>query len=369
MKMNFTKRLIAPLSLAILVLLGVNNKASAQGEFVNFLRAGAADGSKLMDSYTEPFFKGFGVGMNAGWVNTARPHKILGFDLTVTPIISLVPEVDRTFQFIASEYSVMELQSGAPSAVLPTMFGPADAGTEMLSVTYNDPEFNQPVTSRFESPASIRDALNFSAFDQYNPVPNLMITGGIGLIKGTEIRFRYFPEYDIADGFSYGLFGIGVKHDIKQWIPVVKNLPFDLSVFLGTTRMNVEMALDSDELSDGTIENFDNSEQKAEFKVNSTVFQALVSKKLLFFTPYAGFGYGRSSSSLAIKGNYRITLEEGPYSFTNDLVDPVNLDGSVGSFQALIGFKIKILWVLSFNVDYTLQKYNTLSAGVGLDIR
>ncbi|NQZ77234.1 MAG: hypothetical protein HRT61_14205 [Ekhidna sp.] len=52
----------------------------AQVDFGTFLEASAEDANTLLENYLRPAFLGFGYGINSGWYNTAKPHKLLGFD-------------------------------------------------------------------------------------------------------------------------------------------------------------------------------------------------------------------------------------------------------------------------------------------------
>src|ERR1700744_5009075 len=74
-------------------------KANAQSNngFDQLIKSSPADVTKLMDAYAEPLFKGFGVGLNSGWNNTAATKKFLHIDLRVTANLAMVPTVDKTF--------------------------------------------------------------------------------------------------------------------------------------------------------------------------------------------------------------------------------------------------------------------------------
>ena len=61
-----------------------------------------------------------------------------------------------------------------------------------------------------------------------------MLQAGIGLPLKTEVDFRYSPEIKLKS-FNLGLMGIGLKHDLLQWIPVLNKVPIDLSVMAGHT--------------------------------------------------------------------------------------------------------------------------------------
>ncbi|GAA5042886.1 hypothetical protein GCM10011506_45810 [Marivirga lumbricoides] len=188
------------------------------------------------------------------------------------------------------------------------------------------------------------------------PVPNFQI--GVGAIKNTDIIVRFTPELNFDD-VSFKQFGLGVKHDIKQWIPGMKLLPFDLSALLAFNNINATYQIDESE------------DQYAEFKTTATTFQVLISKKLLFFTPYAGLGFNAIKSTFDVKGDY--TFEDDGFGGSGDSVtvtDPVSLDfKGNGGARFTVGARFKILWVLAASIDYTFQDYNTLNVGFGINIR
>ena len=62
----------------------------------DFLKAGLSDGMTLMEAYITPFANGFGAAFNSAWYNTAKPHNLGGFDLTLSVSAGMVPDVDKT---------------------------------------------------------------------------------------------------------------------------------------------------------------------------------------------------------------------------------------------------------------------------------
>ena len=79
-----------------------------------------------------------------------------------------------------------------------------------------------------------------------------------------------------------------------------------------------------------------------------------------------------------MKGNYRvegeseITLTDGTVRTVDSSFeleeDPIDLDFKSSSPRATIGMMVKLLF-LTLHADYTIQKYNVLTAGVGVSIR
>ena len=135
----------------------------------------------------------------------------------------------------------------------------------------------------------------------------------------------------------------------------MKLLPFDLSGLVGYNKISTTYQID------------ETAGQFAEFGASATTIQAIISKKLLFFTPYAGLGLNIVNSNFAMRGDYVFNENTNEEVTVTDPID-IAFDGSGGP-RFTVGARVKILWVLALNVDYTIQKYNTLSVGVGLNIR
>ena len=56
------------------------------------------DAAKFIETYFSPIGESFGAGMNNGWYNTAKPHKLLGFDITLTLNLVSVPNEKQHFK-------------------------------------------------------------------------------------------------------------------------------------------------------------------------------------------------------------------------------------------------------------------------------
>ena len=98
-----------------LLLLSPAFKAKAQGGFSDIIKVSPGDATKLVQAYGDPLFKGFGVGMNSGWANTAKPKKLLHVELRITATAAFTPTSDKTFDVtkigLSSQDSFMNNQS------------------------------------------------------------------------------------------------------------------------------------------------------------------------------------------------------------------------------------------------------------------
>ncbi|MFT6826950.1 MAG: hypothetical protein ACI9Z3_000669 [Roseivirga sp.] len=336
-------RIYSKIILIVGLSLTLTNVSKAQLDFDSFLEAGIADANTLLQSYLEPAFQGFGYGINSGWYNTARPHKTLGFDLNITASAAIIPSSSEFFTFNNSDYTNVRLSNGT-SAQLPTLFGPNLGADDLPELTFFDNSGNQ--TIRISAPTGLGAEEEFST----NAVPTPMIQLGIGLIKGTDLKIRFVPDLSFGDTdeVSVQLFGLGIMHDIKQHIPVIKSLPFDLSVFAGFTNLKTTYVVDAD------------LNQTAEFETKGTLVQALVSKKLAFVTAYGGIGYAKSTTTFGLLGQFSTE--------TNTFNNPIDLAYENSGMRANVGLRLRLLFLNIFG-EYAFQQFNTVTVGIGFSFR
>lgn len=366
------KSLVAKFTLFsfIIAFLGIN-KAFSQ-EFEDLLRAGAEDAETYLENYITPAVNSFGNGMAGGWYNTAKAHKTLGFDFTVSLNVVIVSNAEKMFDFNPSDYNNLQLRNDADE-VLPTLVGgDPEPGSELYvpsDVTVIYPG-GQSITLEDEVTFPVPPGFNLDKAPVITGVPTPTFNLGIGIYKNTDLKIRLVPEQKY-DNYRVKMFGIGVLHDIKQWIPGIKNLPFDLSGFFGTTTLTSEYVIDINEVTNGAeaTTTFEGS-GAATFKTHATTIQAVVSKKLLFFTPYAALGFNVVKTTFDVSGDYTYTVDPTLGTpQTTSVSDPIGLEFTgAGGVRATLGARFKLA-IFTFHGAYTIQKYNNLSIGVGISVR
>ena len=299
----------------------------------------------MVEAYLNPAMKSVSLGLNQGWYNTARPHKIAGVDLTITVNTMTIPKEETLFDVSKLGLKQVELDpssKGYPNA--PTLIGPENTPVFRLK---SDP------SQTFQGPPGIDLEGNLKR----NIMPVPMAHLGFGLPKNTDIKFRYAPPIDLGDG-SLKIFGVGVMHDIKQWIPGIKLLPFDLSGFVGFTKFKLDTKFGNDPQGGA---------QTGVFEMSATTIQGVVSKKFSVVTFYGGIGYNIAKSNLAMKGWYDI--DEDNVKEPNDMeVNPLDLKFAASGGRATAGMRLKLA-VFTFHADYTVQKYKCFTVGFGINVR
>jgi hypothetical protein len=184
----------------------------------------------------------------------------------------------------------------------------------------------------------------------FNAVPSAMVQVGIGLWKNTDLKVRFVPKQS-APEYEFSAFGVGIQHDLKQWIPFVRRLPFDVSALVAWNDVKSKAFLD--------VKN--EPTQALEFNTKTFLFQILASKKLSILTLYGGIGSSSFDSDVNVIGTY-ITSQD------SEFIDPISLNYTGSSFRANAGFSIKVIGI-NLSADYTVQEFNTLSVTAGFSIR
>jgi hypothetical protein len=356
------------------------------------LQAGAADANLILNKYMEPLGKAWVYDMGNGWYNTAAPHKLLGFDITFGAALASPTSADKEFDLATLGLTAITPADPAKTKAPTILNGDIKNSLNIvLKGTFNGPTGPQPYTQNLtEKNPLVLQGFSLPA-GMGMPLPYAQV--GIGLVFGTDVTIRFFPQMKLGSYGKLGLWGFAIKHDIKQWIPVVKELPFDASVLIGYTKFTSSVDIDYKKSITGSVDYVNAAvviptNQKIENELSALSMNLLVSKKLLFFTPYLGIGYLSGSFKLNLNGDYILpTLAANPgfnplqpISTTNPITrteinttstiikNPVKIDNPASGMNLTVGFRIKLL-ILTLHAQYTLQEYSTITAGLGFSFR
>lgn len=348
------KRLLVVGSMAFLAPV-FSVKAQNEDDIIRFLQAGQEDGEKLITAYINPFVEGFSYALNGGWFHTAKPHKLGGFDINISLTPVFIPTSQDYFDPDKLNLTtVVNWQNTTnPSKNAPTIIGPRD------NTTYDvDLDGNGTADETFSGPEglALREEIKVA------PVGSPMIQLGIGLVKGTDVMIRFVPKTTLGSTETK-LFGLGVRHDIKQHIPGIKMLPFDLSMmaaytaFEGVTDLS-GLATEFPPVTAGT-------RQEAIYKFNAFLLQALISKKFSFITLFGGIGYNGIKTTADVKGSYTIFPGQ---TYEEELTNPYSATFKNNSMRFDVGFRLNLLAFFIY-ADYTIQEYSSVTAGLGFTFR
>jgi hypothetical protein len=343
----------------VAVILFFSSISYSQIDNFDFLKAGEYDASRLTEAYVAPWANAFGAAVNGNWYNTAKPHKFLGFDITLGTSLGVVPSEDNTF-----DVTKIGLKDFTGTGMAPTISGADKPGPTLSSKPVAGVA---PIT--FQTPPGA----NWG----YMPVPSLQ--AGIGLPLGSELKIRYIPKINISSG-DISSWGVGLLHSIMQYLPGDKLLPFDISLFGGYTKLNGNLPVN---LQPGTPQFYSSKypstafdDQNFNIIVEGWNASLLGSINLRIISFYGGLGYTKTSTVINMTGNFPMPTLNPSLSLTSYVYedagvlkdfDPIDIEKFSG-MRANIGFRLKFT-VITFHADYTRANYSVYSAGLGISIR
>jgi hypothetical protein len=370
------RRYIRNLVLAVAVAALTTGAGSAQlGDIGNILTGGVENAELMFTEYLRPLANSLGANLNGGWYNTAKVHGTLGFDITMTVSAAFPPDDSKLYDL--SKLGLTDLAPMSnPNA--PTYSGAAGGGPTVA--------FERDVPGYFDNP------VRYLEFDHpggsgISFVPSPMINAGLGIPKGFEVMGRFMPKLKYK-GLEFGLWGVGVKHDIGQWIPFVKRIPvLHFTLMYGYTNIHANAKLKTispDLLTPSVADNTSGINwdgQNLDLVTQGHTANFLVGANLPVVAFYGGVGISKTRTNLKANGYYPVpTLNTdnplNPYTeVTNEsaVKDPIdieikNTDGSTTSPRLNAGIRFKFA-VVTIHFDYTYANYSVATAGLGFSFR
>ncbi len=333
--------------LKVLLILLCPLPSFCQEDVGDLFKSGPGDATQLINAYISPFFKGLGIGLNSGWTNTARAKKPLRFDLRITGTAAFVPNEDKAYDVKA--LNLTGLRPVDPNkTIAPTAFGAEVDGPEMEFYS------NGFSTGQFKLPKGTG----------VGAVPSPQVQLTLGLLKNMDVSIRLVPKVNISeDAGDISLFGIGTKLEL---LPILmgkkaKITPIDIAIAGGYSKLKYDLPLN---VNDEPVSN-----QHVNVEVTGYSVEAIVSKKLAFFTPFASIGYNTSTSDLKALGSYKFdspTIDNPDNQKT--YVDPINYSKKdIDGVKATIGFQLS-LGFFRIYTSYTQAQYSYANAGIGFGI-
>jgi hypothetical protein len=347
----------------ILSFMGVSFYSNAQ-DVGQIIAGSLPDANRYATEYFRPFAEGEIHNLSRGWYSTARTHKFLGFDISINGQFAIIPKEKENFTFNNADYSSMKLSGAASSAPLPTLMG----GSTTQVINVNSTVNGQPVSTSFTAPKGIGEDLkkNLSFLPVSTPLPVVQI--GLGLIKHTDLKLRYFPKSGAGGNTEIGVFGLAIQHEFSDYLPFIKKVPFlHLSALAAYSKIDANFKPTFDAGS-----SVQSSNSVAGYNISSFTVQGIASVKFSLLELYTAVGYASGTSKIKLAGDYIITYNTGLPApndkATTTQKDPISLDYKGSGLTNTWGIRLNIT-VLKVYADYTFAKYNTVGLGIALAIR
>ncbi|MCW8850198.1 MAG: hypothetical protein OQJ81_09505 [Melioribacteraceae bacterium] len=254
----------------------------------------------LQKGYSTPLATWTGTYLNSGGYYSASVSKVFGFKLSLVGMMILIPDDQRTFT----------LDGGTKTATFFGEKGAAVAGTDGYLVY--PPGINQ---------TSIPTG-----------IPQVAVS-----TLGSEVMLRFIPSVAVED-VNFDLLGIGLKHSISQYIPL---LPVDIAVQV----MYNKLSIDGPDLGISTT---------------NMAFNAHASRSFGLITLYGGLQY--ESTTMDIEYSYKGSDIVGT---SQDEKIKVSLDGD-NNVRLTLGAALRLA-VLVINADVNFGSQTAIVAGLNFE--
>ena len=314
----------------------------------NILLTSTEDARILAEGYTAPIGKTLTYALNSGWATSAKTHKKLGFGLTIGGAAPFVPDVDQVF----TPTGLTSLS--VPSGSLSTVFG--EGGDQELNFSFSESVLGNEIEyeGKLSFPGGLKDELPLGT------VPAPIVQASVGVVFDTDLLVRFIPTMEMQ-GSTFSLTGFGLKHNIMQYFGPLDKLPLNVSVLAAISKASFEY-----DLSDSTFGG-NSTNRKMTFKADTFTIQALASIDLPIISAFAGLGYNAGDSQFNVSGDYSID-----YGITGIapriLKDPISIASDASGVMGIVGARLNLLFLKIF-ANYTIQEYNTLTAGISFNFR
>lgn len=314
----------------------------------NILLTSTEDARILAEGYTAPIGKTLTYALNSGWATSAKTHKKLGFGLTIGGAAPFVPNVDQVF--MPTGLTSLSVPSGS----LSTVFG--EGGDQELNFSFSESVLGNEIEyeGKLSFPGGLKDELPLGT------VPAPIVQASVGVVFDTDLLVRFIPTMEMQ-GSTFSLTGFGLKHNIMQYFGPLDKLPLNVSVLAAISKASFEY-----DLSDSTFGG-NSTNRKMTFKADTFTIQALASIDLPIISAFAGLGYNAGDSQFNVSGDYSID-----YGITGIgpriLKDPISIASDASGVMGIVGARLNLLFLKIF-ANYTIQEYNTLTAGISFNFR
>ena len=362
------KYLLIFLSL-ILVFSLYSKLAQSQDELGMLISESVEDTESAIKAYGGPFLKAIGTDLNTGYASSGEPLEWGDLNLKLVGTASFAPEDDLSFR--PAEYGLDEQSSGiyTEEEILPTIFGDETTASIQARATSQNGEQIRTTTTIPLLTLGVRGA------------PMLMPQADIGFFGGTQIMIRGLPPvkvptYNQLRSLETSYFGMGVLHDIKQYIPDFQSSGFSWSVYL--TRSTASLSLGGPFYTDDDVREYANEDvqepeeekdynnQKMNFDSKGFSFGTIISNKFKVVTLFGGLEYVSTSTNLNLEGDYPYVNYSGQIAHITDLLDITEKTGRMG-FNA--GLKADVSFLnISLSASLVNGGYSTVGASVGFQL-
>lgn len=317
----------------------ISGLSFSQTNFAELIPQVVQDIEKFGNAYIEPASEAAMFNVNSGWYTSAEAKTFPQFEISVLSNVTYVPNSGGDFELDPLAYNSVRFEDGYQPKNVASIFG----SDKDLSV-FIDYETDEGLQSlEIELPPGVDNG-------DVNVLPTFFVQGSLGLIKGTEVKFRYSPELAIGD-ISTEIVGVALQHEFTSWLKQ-EDFFVNLSGLVAYSSFKGTYYIEDEE---------PNNEASIVSDMDAWSFSLIASKNLAKFTFFGGLDYSMATSVSHFQGVY--TMPEQGEQFQN-VLNQIEIENKDYGFSGSLGLNYQINHIKT-QLMLNLQKYSNISIGVG----
>lgn len=325
----------------------ISPNAFAQINIHRLLASGVEDAQNYTENYFSPGMEALAYSLTQGWFSSASSKKLGQFEFSLIGNLSNIKDHQKQFQLNTSDYNFLQFTSGSTTQNVANVLSENNPEIPISAVFLGSN--GQPQSVTFNLPQGV---LEESATSFITLAPQL----SVGFIAGLEFKARYLPKINTKDATTE-FFGFGVQHELSRWFPILKSLPLQVGIGVNYTHLVSDVKLGDTPIVDANGGVFHN-------ELKAWTYNAIISKKIVFVQIYAGVSYLDAEANYGLRGAFNIN--QGVLAGAV-LENPYAVSSVYQGWRSTIGMRINLA-LLKLNIDYNIQEYNTISAGISVGI-
>lgn len=313
----------------------------AQENLTDLLISGTEDTERFVQDYLSPGTRGLIYNLSGGWYQSAEVKAPLGFEISVIGNASVNLGRHQSFILNTEDYNNVQFPGGETQKEVATILGQNDPAVRVI--------LSNEVAGEGETSLELPQGIGSAGA---NFIPTAFLQARLGLFRGTEVKFRYFPRRDF-NGANVQILGGAVQHEFTQWL-APESFPVAVSGMVAFSVMDGNYDFTNEEIVQGT-------NQRLDSRMDYLLFSGIVSTKFSVVNVYGGVSYLKGNSETKLLGDYEIVNDAGVTVVT--LRDPLSVSSDVAGLTANAGISLR-LGFLKIHTEYNFSEYQTLSAGL-----
>ncbi|WP_298765744.1 DUF6588 family protein [uncultured Polaribacter sp.] len=339
--------------IAVFLLLNTFN-LNAQNGFENFFLAENKDSNLLMNAYFSPKINGYNSALNSNWYHTAKSHKPFGFDLTVNFNSVIYPSNKESFNL-----------ENLVSVNLPT--GNITGASAIGASTSNSTTINRQINTEESTAVLNLPAGESTQLFTNSNLPIIQLT--VGISANFDVILRALPTVKPNNqNEAINVLGFGIKKEISNLFPSLKDKPIHLSLLAGYSVMNVSYGITDSTLPEGNFSGISVNNGLTTFNSKAFTFQALASYHWTHVNLFGGIAYNTAKTTYQTNGTFlgKYITDNSTINQPLDTSNALNINSN--GISANLGARLNLRYFKIFT-SYTLQEFSVFNIGAAISIK